>query len=212
MKTWGLLLCACFGCSVAPSTAPATPETDASVAASCTCDIGPTGMPGIAGPQGARGERGPIGATGLVGVTGPEGKPGGNGFDGEQGPVGPQGLPGLQGLQGAQGDPGATGPTGPPGSTDAPAWYAANGSGSYSSATQSAYAVIWCDAGDYAITGGCSISNRPASLRLVSISPAWGPPPVALPTGWVCYWEGATSATSGFNINVICNDVGKNHT
>lgn len=123
------------------------------------CDTGPSGPPGAdgdAGPPGEQGEQGAQGEPGERGERGPAGDMGPIGVAGPAGETGPQGPSGAQGAQGIQGPPGPAGSAGPVGIVDASLIYRTTyATTSSSPGTRGVSAT--CDAGDFAISGGCSM-------------------------------------------------------
>ena len=124
-----------------------------------SCPAGPQGAPGPAGEPGAQGPRGDVGPQGL---TGPQGEAGPQGPKGDAGPAGapgPQGLPGPQGAQGPKGDKGA------PGGFDVSKVYLTDPEvGHLNVQTGTSAAIAYCEAGEVALSGNCTLLTNNPSL------------------------------------------------
>lgn len=172
---------------------PGTSGTDGSTcsvvqngeAATISCTDGSTAtvVSGVDGTDGADGEgigiAGPTGPQGPTGSTGPQG-PAGASVTGAEGPAGDDGAPGDDGV------------------LSAGLVYTRT-----SQTTNGSWRRVSCDAGDFALSGGCSVSGT--STSLVNHWPTVGTSPAAdgeTPDGWECQY-GVSAVVTAF---VVCVD------
>ncbi len=191
-----------LGCADETETAPITTSANAgggtSPQDSCM-DVCP------AGPEGPRGEQGPQGPAGAAGAQGPQGPMGSQGPEGPQGPAGPQGETGATGATGAPGPmgmQGLPGPAGADGGFDVSSIYT-NTWSTFAGAGTTTH-ILECNAGDIAISGGCSLQLTATNARIMANHGAIQTPG-APPDGHVCSFSLASNAT--VNAYVTCINV-----